>query len=202
MRLAWIGPLWIDLLMQIRLFGSRQNAVRRLARLEETGRLRYVGRISLDDCKPMHLWCNRPLPTRMLRHEVDLMRVFYAYWPHAYAVTGENVDPRWKADMELTIGPVGVGRTYMVEMDEGTEPVAQVRRRLAQYVDCPHAVLFVTPTGHRAEEIVRLTDNPRIYATTLDRCLADPWGSHWRNSRGEVGAVAKGAVFPAAKGAA
>ena len=52
--------------------------------------------------------------------------------------------------MELTIGPVGTGRTYMVEMDEGTEPIAQVRRRLAQYVDCPHAVLFITPTDIRA----------------------------------------------------
>ena len=130
------------------------------------------------------------------------MRVFYAYWPHVFAVTGEDVDPRWKADMELTIGPVGVGRTYMVEIDEGTEPMMQVQRRLAPYVDCPHAVLFVTPTGNRTEEIVRLMDNPRIYATTLDRCLADPWGSHWRNGRGENGAVAKAAAFPAAKGAA
>lgn len=100
--------------------------------------------------------------------------------------------------MELTIGPVGTGRTYMVEMDEGTEPTAQVRRRLAQYADCPHAVLCVVRDAGRAQAILRWTDEPRIYVTTIDRCLADPWGGHWRNGRGESGAVAKGAAFPAA----
>ena len=42
-RLAQIGPVWIDLLLQIRLFGTRQNATRRLATLEQAGRLRYAG---------------------------------------------------------------------------------------------------------------------------------------------------------------
>ena len=71
----------------------------------------------------------------------------------------------------------------MVEIDEDSEPLSQVRSRLAGYRDCPHAVLLVTPTASRASELLRLTDNPRLYATAIDRCVADPWGNHWRNRR-------------------
>ena len=127
----------------------------------------------------------------MLRHEVDVMRVFYAYWPHAYAVTGAEVDQRWRADMELTIGAVEGGRMYMVEVDEGTEPHSQVRGRLAVYLDCPRTVLVVTTSPIRVREVIRLTDNPRIYVTTLSACVDDPWGNHWRNVRGESGCIAR-----------
>ena len=123
MRLAQIGPLWISILLDLRLFPSRQTAERRLRTLERAGRLRYAGRVSLDGRKPMHLWCNRSIRPAMLRHELDVMRVFYAFWPHAFARTGGEVNPRWRADLELTIGPPEQGRTYMVEVDEDTEPL-------------------------------------------------------------------------------
>lgn len=188
-RLAQVGPLWIEGLLQVRLFGTRQVARRRLRRLEEDGRLRFAGRASLDGRKPVHLWCNRKIPQAMLRHELDVMRVFLAYWPHAYALTGEDVDPRHRADMELTIGQPGSGRTYAVEVDEGTEPLSQVRRRLSVYDGCPRTVLFVAPIQTRADEVLTLTANPRIYATTTGRCLSDPWGEPWRNCLGEPGRV-------------
>lgn len=191
MRLAHVGPLWIGLLLQLRLFATRQAAERRLRKLEEAGRLRYAGRVSIDGRKGTHVWCNRKIPDRMLRHEVDAMRVFYAYWPHAYALSGADVDPRWRADLELTIGEIAKGRTYMVEIDEATESLSQVRCRLATYRDCPRTVLFIAPTALRASEVLRVTDNPRIYASALDRCLDDPWGDHWRNCLGEGGQVAR-----------
>jgi hypothetical protein len=193
-RLAGIGPIWVAVLLSLRLFPSRQVAERRLRKLEATGRLRYAGRVSIGGFKQTHVWCNRRFWDRMLRHEVDGMRVFFAYWPHAYAVTGGDVDPRWRADMELTIGDPQTGRRYMVEIDEDTEPLGQVRRRLASYADCPRAVLFIAPSPTRASEVIRLTDNSRIYVTTIDRCLAEPWGGHWLNCRGEVGHVAKPAA--------
>lgn len=190
MRLAEIGPIWVGVLLGLRLFPSRQTAERRLRRLEAAGRLRYAGRVATEDgMKRAHVWCNRKVGDRMLKHETDVMRVFFAFWPHAYALTGADVDPRWRADMEMTIGPVGAGRTYLVEMDEGTEPLAQVRRRLAGYADCSHAVLFVTPTVSRADEVLRMTENPQIYASTLGQCLGEPWGGHWRNCLGESGKV-------------
>ena len=68
-RLAQIGPIWIGILLQLRLFRTRQVAQRRLQRLEEAGRLRYAGRVSIDGGKKSHLWCNRRIPDRMLRHE-------------------------------------------------------------------------------------------------------------------------------------
>jgi hypothetical protein len=193
-RLAQIGPIWVGILVTLRLFQTRQTAERRLKKLEESGRLRYAGRVSIDGGKPIHLWCNRRFWDRMLRHEVDAMRVFYAYWPHAYALTGADADPRWRADMELTIGGIDDGRKHMVEIDEGTEPLNQVRKRLAVYTDCPHTVLFVAPTLSRANEAIRLTDNPRIYVSTIERCGVDPWGGHWRNCLGETGHVAKPAA--------
>lgn len=186
-----IGPLWVDALIRLRLFPSRQTAERRLRLLEERGRLRYAGRLSMDGHKRTHLWCNRLIGQRMLRHETDLMRAFFAFWPHAYALTGSDVDPRWRADMELTIGQPGSGRTYMVEIDEDTEPLSQVTRRLAGYVDCPRTVLLVAPTVARAGEILRLAANERIYVSWLERCLVDPWGVHWRNCRGEAGSIAR-----------
>jgi len=189
LRLAQIGPLWVAVLLQIRLFRTRQAAERRLKKLEAAGRLRHAGSASIDGGRKSHVWCNRRFWDRMLKHEVDVMRVFFAYWPHAYAVTGSDVDPRWRADMELTIGDPQTGRRYMAEIDEGTEPLSQVRRRMAGYADCTHAVLFVAPSPARAGDALRLTDNPRVYATTLDACLAEPWGHHWRNCRGEAGHV-------------
>ena len=118
MRLANIGPIWIGVLLRLRLFRTRQTAQRRLQKLEESGRLRYAGRVSIDGGKKSHVWCNRNIGERLLRHETDVMRVFFAYWPHAYALTGTDVDPRWRADMEMTVGPVEPGRKYMIEVDE------------------------------------------------------------------------------------
>lgn len=187
MRLAQIGPLWIDGLLQIRLFGTRQVAQRRLRKLEEDGRLRFAGRVSLNGHKPVHLWCNRRIPQARLRHELDVMRVFLAYWPRAYALTGEDVDPRYRADMELTMGNPGEGRVYFVEVDEGTEALSQVRRRLASYDESSRAVLFVTPTITRAHEVLSITTNSLVYTTTISRCLAEPWGTHWQNCLGESG---------------
>ncbi len=191
MRLAQIGPLWVAALLQIGLFRTRQAAERRLKRLEAAGRLRNAGCVSIQGGRKSHVWCNRRFWDRMLKHEVDAMRVFFAYWPHAYAATGGEVDPRWRADMELTIGDPRTGRRYMLEIDEETEPLSQVRRRLAGYADCPHAVLFIAPSPSRASAVIGVTDNPRIYVSTIDRCLLDRWGSHWRNCRGEAGYVAK-----------
>jgi hypothetical protein len=190
-RLSQIGPIWVAVLLQIGLFSIRQAAERRLRKLEAAGRLRHAGTVSIDGNRRSHVWCNRRFWQRMLRNEVDAMRLFYAYWPHAYAVAGSDVDPRWRADLELTIGDVRTRRRYMVEIDEETEPLGQVRRRLAGYADCPHAVLFVTISPARALEVVGLSDNPRIYVSTIASCLADPWGEHWRNGRGEAGRVAK-----------
>lgn len=193
-RLAQIGPLWIDVLLRIGLFRTRQAAERRLRKLESAGRLRYAGRVSIDGHRRTHLWCNRKLWERMLRHETDVMRVFFAHWPHAFALTGADVEPRWRADMELTIGDIGTGRRYMVEIDEGTEPLHQVRSRLAGYEDCPHAVLFVAPSPSRAAEVLRLTRNPRIYVSDIARCLAEPWAGHWMNCLGEGGRIVRPSV--------
>lgn len=191
MRLAQIGPLWVAVLLQTRLFHTRQAAERRLRKLEAAGRLRHAGCVSIGGGRKSHVWCNRRFGDRLLKHEVDAMRVFYAYWPHAYALTGGDTDPRWRADIEMVIGDPRSGRRFMVEIDEETESLSQVRGRLAGYTDCPHAVLFVAPSPSRANEVARLTDNPRIYVATIDRCLGDPWGNHWRNCRGEEGRVVK-----------
>lgn len=191
LRLAGIGPIWIGILLELGLFRTRQAAERRLKKLEASGRLRAAGSVSIRGGKRTRVWCNRRFWDRMLKHEVDVMRVFFAYWPHAYAVTGSDVDPRWRADMELTLGDVRSGRRYMTEIDEDTESLGQVRRRLAEYADCSQTVLFVAPSPSRAIEVMRLTDNPRIYVTAIDRCLSDPWGHHWRNCRGEEGHVSK-----------
>jgi hypothetical protein len=193
-RLAQIGPIWINVLLCLRLFPSRQTAERRLRKLEESKRLRYAGRVAFEGQRRTHIWCNRRFWEGQLRHEVDVMRVFFAYWPHAFALTGSDVNPRWRADMELTIGQVGSGRRYMVEIDEGTEPLHQVRSRLRSYEDCPHTVLMVVPSALRANEVIRLTDNSRIYASRLDSCLAEPWGQHWRNCRGEAGQIERPAA--------
>jgi hypothetical protein len=193
-RLAGIGPIWVSVLVALRLFPSRQVAERRLRKLEEAGRLRYAGRVSLGGFKRTHVWCNRRFWDRMLRHEVDGRRVFFAYWPHAYALTGAEVDERWRADLELTIGAIGTGRTYMVEIDEETEPLSQVRRRLATYADCPHTVLFVAQAPSRAAEVLRLTGSPRIYVSVIESVFVDPWGTHWRNCLGEAAYVAKPAT--------
>lgn len=194
MRLAGIGPIWVSVLLALRLFPSRQVAERRLRKLEAVGRLRYAGRVSIGGYKPTHVWCNRRFWDRLLRHEVDGMRVFFAYWPYAYALTGADVDSKWRADLELTIGEGAAGRTYMVEIDEETEPLSQVRRRLAGYADCPHTVLFVAPTPSRAAEVLHLTESPRVYVSAIESVLADPWGSHWRNCLGESGYMAKPAA--------
>ncbi len=191
LRLALMGPLWIGILLEIRLFRTRQVAQRRLSKLEEAGRLRYAGRVSIDGGKKSHIWCNRKISDRMLRHEVDAMRVFFAFWPHAYALTGADVDPRWRADLELTIGSIESGRKYLVEIDEDSEPLHQVRSRIAAYENCPHAVLFIAPSASRAAEIIRLSRNPRAYASDMSSCIGDPWGEHWRNCLGECGRISR-----------
>ena len=50
-----------------------------MKKLEASGRLRPAGSVSIQGGKKSHVWCNRRFWDRMLRHEVDAMRVFFAY---------------------------------------------------------------------------------------------------------------------------
>lgn len=83
----------------LKFFKTRQAAQRRLNILEEDGRLRYLGRVRIGTQKKVHVWSNRNIGRPFVRHETDLMRVFYAYWPYAYGLTGrdadENTAPTW-----------------------------------------------------------------------------------------------------------
>ena len=188
MRLALIGPVWKGLLhKRLRFFTSRQACDRRIEKLEEDGRLKHIGRARIDDGPKVNVWSNRNIGRPFVQHETDLLLIFYSYWPHAFGLAGKDADPAYLADMDLTIG----GKLYRVEMNEETEPHWQIKKRLEGYKDCPNAVLFVTLSPERVPEILTLTDNPRVYVSTLEQVIRDPWGTHWKNRDGEPGNVAK-----------
>ena len=186
MRLALVGPVWKGLLhRRLKFFTSRQACDRRVEILEEDGRLKHVGRARVGNGRKVNVWSNRNIGRPFVQHETDLMLVFYAYHPHAFGLTGRDVEEKYRADMDMTIG----GRLYRVEMNEETEPFWQIKKRLEVYKDCPNAVLFVTLTPERVPEILVQTDNPKVYVSTLEQVVKEPWGHHWRNHLGATGHV-------------
>lgn len=140
--------------------------------------------------------CRRISPQNV-QHEVDLAQIFFAYWPYAFARAGSDVDPTYRADMELT-----VKNFYRVEMDEMTEKVKQLEDTLRKYADGKDTVLFVTLADWRVREALSLTDNKKIFATTLKELINDPWGEVLTNCRGEKARVAMPVAHPGAQATA
>lgn len=195
-KLANIGPIWVSLLWLILKWSpSRQTAQRCIDKLETEGKIRCVGKARIGGGKRVQVYTSRKFWHRQTQHETDAMRFFFAYWPHAYALSGKDVDPKWRADLDFIVQE----KTYRVEIDEDTEPLWQVRKRLAVYDDCPNTVLFVAPTLSRAREASRLTANPKVYFSVLETCLTDPWGGHWFNCLGANGVVAEPVAVPVAE---
>ena len=191
-RLALIGPIWIDILVKLGFFTRRQTCQRRMQILEDDHRVRYAGRARTGvGTKKAHMWSLRRIAYQLLQHEVDVMRVFFSFWPHAYALTGQDVDPKFRADMELTIGSPETGRTFLVELDRDTERIEQIRGRLAHFDSCQKMILFIAPSQERIDEVKRLSGNLNIYYSTLDRVVADGWGNHWTNRIGEAARIEK-----------
>lgn len=176
-------PATAGMLAEIRLFPSAKKAGRRLYRLAKRGQVRLLGTVSLKAGRPEHVYGKGRWKADNLLHEVQLTHVLLRTHAEEVRRGPGEVDPELLPDAELSIN----GDRYLLELDRGTVSYADVvRRRFARYRFCRDLVLWVCPSGSRAEGLRRHADIVRETAlfTTLDQALADPHAAIWVDADG------------------
>jgi hypothetical protein len=167
------------------LFSSEQAAYRRIDKLRKRGLLRQVGELMVKDLgRPEKVYCNGWKPKwDQVRHECLLTDFFLMGYPEADCLRGWLVNKRIRPDAEMTLH----GVFFYVELDTGSESLAQVRKRQAAYAGVEDSLLYVTLSKRRCENLRKASKAVASIAlfTTLNEALENPRGAIWRDATGE-----------------
>lgn len=185
-RICWLlemHPVTAGMLVELGWFASRNKALKRLRRLAEKKRIRFVGTVCEKPGRPEHVYCRCRPKTDQLLHEVQLTKVCLRL--HAerilrgFGIESTGLCP----DAEVWIN----GQRYFLELDRGTSSPQQIlRRRFAKYAGCREMVLWVCPTEAIREGRRRHAEDIRSIAlfTTFAEVLANPHGEIWLDYAG------------------
>ncbi len=203
-QILWLlerHPVTAEMLVAIRLFGTKARASKRLKRLVEKKQVRLAGTVAFKDGRPEHVYCRcRWVKTDNLLHEVLISQVCFRTHADQVRRGPQEVDRMLRPDAELLI----VGRRCLLELDLGTMSYeAVVTTRFAKYRSCPDLVLWVCPTSARMEGLRSRAADIRGTAlfTTLELALRDPHGAIWRDCDGQTAALPRGGKGGANRGA-
>lgn len=202
-QILWLlerHPVTAEMLVAIRLFGTKARASKRLKRLAEKKKLRLAGTASFKDGRPEHVYCRcRWVKADNLLHEVLISQVCFRTHADEVRRGPVEVDSVLRPDAELVIA----GRRYLLELDLGTMSYeAVVTTRFVKYRSCPDLVLWVCPTPARMEGLRSRAADIRGTAlfTTLDLALINPHAAIWKDFDGQTAALPRGGKGGANRG--
>jgi len=179
-RIEWLlemHPVTAAMLVGIGLFPSKDKALRRLNRLVQKGRIRFVGTIRQRGGRPEHVFCCwRPKADDLL-HEVELTEVCLRLDAGKIFRGPEVTDTTIRPDAEVWINE----KVYYLELDRGSMGYAQIEGRFQLYRHFPGFVLWVCPTASRRDGLRHRAAALRHTAlfTTLGETLVSPHTSVW-----------------------
>jgi hypothetical protein len=181
-------PVTAAMLVRIGWFPNKDKALRRLNRLVERGRIRFVGTVRRKSGRPEHIFSRWQPKADDLLHEVELtdlcLRLDAAKILRGPQVTDLTVRP----DAEVWIND----RLYYAELDRGTMGYGRiVGERFRKYEGCPHLSLWVCSTEARREGLRSRSERIRHTAlfTTLAQALASPHERVWIDYAGQWAAL-------------
>lgn len=159
-------------------FVSLAAARAKLWRLEKQKKIRKVGTVSFRSTgRPLDMYCTRKIAKGTLLHDLIVSKLVQPLFQRGVPLNRE--DGTYRSDCVI-------GEELYLELDRGTESLDQVLKHISGYLPCEGYILFVAPTEHRKNRVLRgvrgLED--KFLATTLKEAQHDILGEIWEDSLG------------------
>ena len=190
-RVCWLldmHPVTAAMLTRIGWFPKKNKALKRLNRLVQRRRIRFVGTVCEKVGRPENVYCRWTPTIDHLLHEVQLTEMCFRLDAERILRGPHVLDTEVRPDAEVWIN----GELYYLEWDRGSMSYGQIAaHRFSKYENCRRLTLWVCPTEIRREGLRLCAERIRSIAlfATAAEALASPHREIWLDYHGEKAAL-------------